>query len=426
MGIPSGKPNPMDRFFLKCITILLFGTLTVSRMEFAIYSRDTIPWYQILVRRDVILCLFLFFAFVVGMIKLGSAIRILNFRAFLAIPIFISWIISSGCFKTEVPLFFAVASLHWIFAYFAFLFIPPLLKSFALLDFAVDTFLAWAVAAGCLQILLMVISPDHLLSGVAGVFSGNRAHVGLYFLIALASGFYAWSDRRRRIHVAAIVISLICLLISGSRAAQTAGALFMCLLILSRRSWNTYLWGVPTIAGFMAFVRLILTDRGSDAFAITQTITIDASAGNRLIIWLKTWEIITQSWDHFFLGIGFGNFRFLYNKLVDAPFYANAAHNLYLHYWVETGLIGLFLLLIICASLFLFCWKHGKHRKNLRYMAFLTMGIVFTGFTQESFLPDPSFGNVLTLYFLIMGLATYNTMAEIELAAPIPGTPKYV
>ncbi len=407
MDETGGKPNPTDTAFLKFFLILLFGTLTVTRMELPLYSQGSMPWYQVSLRRDVPVCILLSLIFVLGLVKLGGAVRVRKFWIFSSVPALILWIIATGAGRAEAPLFFAVACMHWVLAYLAFLLIPPLLKPFNLLDFALDAFLGWTVAAGGIQILNMAANPGQLLEGVSGVFGGNRAHVGLYFLISLATAFYAWSERRSRLHVAAIAVSLICLLISGSRAAQMSAALFMVLVIMSFGSLKTYLWGVPTIVGFVAFIKLILADRAASTFAVTEGITIDESAGNRLIIWFKSWEIITQSSDHFLMGIGFSNFRFLYNKLVTAPFYANAAHNLYLHYWVETGVVGLALLLIICVTFVAHCWRAGARHPNLRYMAFLTLGVIFTGFTQESLLPDPSLGNVLTLYFLIMGIAIY-------------------
>ncbi|MDB5047013.1 MAG: O-antigen polymerase family protein [Fibrobacteres bacterium] len=412
MDAPVEIPNPIDRFFLQAVLIVLWGTLSFTRMEILLYAQGIPPTtYQVLLRRDVPMVIIIAFIFLIAMMKLGRQVRIRNFWVFISLPLFIFWIIMAGAAKAEAPLFFAFACLHWVLAYLAFLIIPPLIKPFDLIDFALDAFLGCAIVVGVIHMLDMAMNPDQLLAGVPGMFGGNRAHVGLYFLISMATAFYAWSERPRRLHVAAIVVSLICLLISGSRAAQIAAAIFMCLLILARGTFKTYLLGVPTIAGFVAFFKLILADRASNAFSVGNGVTIDASAGNRLIIWLKSWEIITQSKEHFFIGIGFCNFRFLYNKLVTTPFYANAAHNLYLHYWVETGLIGLILLLAICATLFFYCWSVGKRHRNLRYMAFLTLGIIFTGFTQETLVPDASFGNVLTLYFLIMGLTIYKAAA---------------
>jgi hypothetical protein len=57
-------------------------------------------------------------------------------------------------------------------------------------------------------------------------------------------------------------------------------------------------------------------------------------------------------------------------------------------------------------------------------MGFLTVGILFTGFTQETLLPDPSFGNFLTLLFLLFGLTTYKAAAAAAAKPAFPGDGK--
>jgi hypothetical protein len=49
------------------------------------------------------------------------------------------------------------------------------------------------------------------------------------------------------------------------------------------------------------------------------------------------------------------------------------------------------------------------------------VGILFTGFTQETLLPDPSFGNFLTLLFLLFGLTTYKAAAAAAAKPAFPG-----
>jgi O-antigen ligase len=397
--------HPVDRAFFRAAVFLLFATLTVSRVKITLLNNPIAPWYQVLLYFDAPVLVILF----------------LNFRRFIIIPLFLCWIFVTTIGRVERPLFFSSTYAQWWLAYLSFLLLPPLLFRFGLIDFAMDVFLGWSLFAAAVHLGMIALNPGDLLDGVTSIFGGNRAHVGMFFLLSFSIGAYSWMERKRRLHLVAMIASILCLMASGSRASQIAVAIFMFLFILTSRSKKLILIGIPTISGLLLFVKLIVANRASDSFALSKGMAIDSSAGNRIIIWFKSWEIITQSKEHFLYGIGFSNFRFLYNKLVTAPFYANAAHNLYLHYWVETGLIGLLLMLAVCGSLIIYCLLSGPRGGNLKYMGFLTVGILFTGFTQETLLPDPSFGNFLTLLFLLFGLTTYKAAAAAAAKPAFPG-----
>ncbi len=83
-----------------------------------------------------------------------------------------------------------------------------------------------------------------------------------------------------------------------------------------------------------------------------------AGGETRIVIWLTSLEMIRERpW----LGWGGGNFTYVYPTMksdivLNDPRYqpyagrwTNAAHNEALHFWGETGIVGLFLLIIICA-----------------------------------------------------------------------------
>jgi O-antigen ligase len=418
MAVPAATPNATDKVFLKAVIFLLFGALTVSRVKMPLEVITIPPWYEVILYFDAPLVAAIGALFVFALLKLGSDVRIRNLFFFWPIPALLIWIFISGVSTAQKPLLFAVIFVQWVLAYLAFVIIPPLVRAFDLTDFALDTFLGWSIFGAAAHLAVTAIHPGQILNGVYSVFGGNRAHVGVYFLISLSTGVYAWSLRRRRLHAVAAALSLLGLLVSGSRAGQLGAVMFLILLILSSRSWKIIGLSLPPLAGMLIFFKLIIANRAADSFAVGKGVSVDASAGMRLIIWLKSWEIITQTREHFLYGIGFTNFRFLYYKLVAIPFYANAAHNMYLQYWVETGLIGLVLLLLTCGSLLLYCWIHRARHPSLLYMGFLTLAMMFTGMTQETFMPEPALGNVLTLYFLIMGLATYRAKSDPDAAAP--------
>lgn len=394
-----------DRFFFGALIVALFGFLTLSRAKLILVNAQ--PAFIIPLFPDVPLLAILFVLFFCALFHHGTGFGLIHAKTLWPMPFFLAWLLMSG-FMAVNPLLFGYGFTQWIFAYLAFLLLPPLLHRHGLLEFSVDSFLAWAVLAGFGQALWVMTDPEKILEGVQGLFGGNRAHVGLYFLLSLAVSLGAWVERRRWLHLAALAASLLGLLVSGSRAAQLGAAIFILLVIFLRPSLKALLLGIPVVAGLGFLILRIVQERASHAFSVSEGVAIDASAGMRLIIWVKSWEIINLNLWNFFVGIGYSNFRFLYNKLVDAPFYATAAHNMYLHYWVETGLVGLMMLMVVLCGYLLFCWRSGKSNASIRYFGYFIVALLFTGFTQESLVPFRALGNFVTLCFLMMGLMAFS------------------
>lgn len=99
---------------------------------------------------------------------------------------------------------------------------------------------------------------------------------------------------------------------------------------------------------------LILAEYPSEKFQNLSNFQIKSSTTSRIVIWQSAKKIIT---DHWFWGIGAGNFQEKY--LAYQPYFkpypewaVPQPHNLFLAFWLQTGLLGLggFLYLIISWS----------------------------------------------------------------------------
>jgi len=102
---------------------------------------------------------------------------------------------------------------------------------------------------------------------------------------------------------------------------------------------------------FLIFFATILTQIGTGKFNNLKNLAYRSSFNSRLMIWRAAWEI---GKDHPIFGIGPGNFQRYYldyQKRFSEPYLEWAVpepHNVFLAFWLETGILGLagFIILI--------------------------------------------------------------------------------
>jgi O-antigen ligase len=138
-------------------------------------------------------------------------------------------------------------------------------------------------------------------------------------------------------------------------------------------------------------------------FQVSDDVKIDASAGRRLLMWAVTWKAINDSPKVFWTGFGFSNYRWEFGHAIKLFFYTPAAHNVYLHMWAETGLVGLLLYLLVFAAMIVFAFRQRKAHPPGLLLGALAIGVLSTGFTQETFFPNEAQSNfpvLLTVIFL--------------------------
>ncbi|MBM3254847.1 MAG: hypothetical protein FJZ08_00910 [Candidatus Omnitrophica bacterium] len=115
------------------------------------------------------------------------------------------------------------------------------------------------------------------------------------------------------------------------------------------------------------------------------------SAMMRLNYWKETWGIIK---DHPFTGVGLGNFNLVYSRY---------AHNSYLQFWAETGILGIIGLLWLVYAIFAYGFKKsfrdsGSERINL-WLLLAGSAFLLDNLTNFSFfLPEVSL-----IWWVILG-----------------------
>ena len=130
-----------------------------------------------------------------------------------------------------------------------------------------------------------------------------------------------------------------------------------------------------------------------------------SSLASRIMIWHSAEQILL---DHPLLGIGAGNFQDAYLSYQDHfPPYLEWAvpepHNIFLAFWLEIGLIGLFGFLLVCTSSFLFLLKltQKKSSASLRSLLF----VLLSAFFIQGLLDTPYWKiDLAYLFWLILAL----------------------
>ena len=153
--------------------------------------------------------------------------------------------------------------------------------------------------------------------------------------ICLALGLLAKVERRQKfILIGVIILFLACLVMTYSRGAfLTLAIVFAIYGVL--QDWRILIL-FAIITGLIAYGDSAFMNRILSAFTMS-----DSSEGVRVGIWVSTSAMIS---DHPFTGIGWGAYQYVYPQynyyIADPSIIIYHAHNIYLNYAAETGILG--------------------------------------------------------------------------------------
>jgi putative inorganic carbon (HCO3(-)) transporter len=207
------------------------------------------------------------------------------------------------------------------------------------------TWAVFGVVASVWAIARLGASPDAR-AELPG-FGFNELGISLAIALVLLMGFGLGGPRRRRLLVAlALPVVALGLVLTFSRGAWLAAAIGMAVLVAGaglRRRWYTLAAVVIPIIVAAPFLAPRWTWHAGRLGDLATT----EGPFSRLALWRVVPAIVA---DHALVGTGLGTFQFAYERyrrqtsaVPDAPF----AHNLFLNFAAETGLLGLGALLLM-------------------------------------------------------------------------------
>ena len=248
---------------------------------------------------------------------------------------------------------------------------------------------------------------------ISGLFV-HHSQIGNMMTISISCAMYKMlAAKTVRNKIFYLILSLLfcwAIICSGSRGNLLGVMCAIGIMILTQiklsKTFFLFLLGVLLISTglvlFSPILQLVNITLNSPVSGV------DQSSYNRFFIWKGAWEqFVKAPFITKLFGIGIGNFTNLhYSFLLESGKKATSgAHNNFLHVLTETGIIGASIFIGFFLSIIATLWKKGKEDSLAYCYIWVTIALLISGFSQETFWFQPSFGNFWLYYMLGLGLA---------------------
>ncbi len=231
----------------------------------------------------------------------------------------------------------------------------------------------------------------------------------------------AWSVGLRLVASAAVAISLLCLLLTFSRAAWLGVALAMGLLLFltGKRLWAASLFALLVLAVAVAspYLRHEVTTVGAREAKVE-------TAASRLAVWKMGVE---EVWKHPVTGIGYGRESFLKaypgNPITRQDRGIIHTHNTFLEIALQLGLPGLALFVWTIGAAAAAFWRglqRSEGKERLLLVGLLAMMLAY--FTRNAF-DHMHVGASAHLFWLLVGLGFASLRSGQGETLPAPARP---
>ena len=419
------------------VTLGLFGSLMLVaflRLDFCVYaSIFLLPWHPLtdvsLPIRDVSLVLHfvLFVGVWVRLKKRGKSIRwwLLGSKLKKGI-LFFAGIATASFLRSGLPANFdssrpLVLLVSYIAVYFA---IDGWLESKTQLVRVLKLLLASTVVValfgfyqaieGGYTNLYFYIYPleqdavvpwsGRITSFVSG-FNSLAGYLNLIIPLAVASAVLAEDRVLKFLGLVCACAAAMALVLTGSRGGilALAGILVFAIWLLVPRMITR----IKVVGGAVLACLLLLPVMISRLDRL-QGVLDDPEATSRVYLWVAAASLFH---DHPFLGVGYGNYRFLYANFAFLPDVIEGrldAHNIYLQLLAETGVVGCLSFLIVLGLFISLALKSIRGQDPvLRIVAFAVLGVIIStlihGMVDFLFRVCPQFG---ALFWIVLGLGS--------------------
>lgn len=229
----------------------------------------------------------------------------------------------------------------------------------------------------------------------------NHAYTGMQ--VILLAAIVAHTRRPSMLPAWLTLLSLLTVLVSEHRTGLIFLALYAC--VLFRPSPKQLLSAAAVVLLTAAIVLFTWADTQQALYdAIQRHSTILSSYStdgfsSRNQIWGDRLDFLNSNYARWLIGSGFGS----------AMESGQNAHMLYLHIVVETGIFGLFAFLASMLKILRVLWRSEQSPRALFWVTVCLLG---TGFTQETFYPVAAFGHFIGLFLCAVAIAIRSARLE--------------
>jgi O-antigen ligase len=246
-------------------------------------------------------------------------------------------------------------------------------------------------------------------------FNSLAGYLNLVIPLAIACAVLAKDRALRFLGAACAAVATVAVFLTQSRGGllATVGILIIAVWFLVPRLIARF-----KLLGGAVLVCMLLLPPLLNQFQRLQSFD-DPDASSRLLVWAAAAALF---FGHPIIGVGYGNYRFLYAGAVPGPL---DAHNIYLQLLAETGLVG-FLSFFILLWLFISLARKSIRGQDplSRIVAFGVFGAItgtlIHGMVDFLFRVSPQFG---TLFWIVLALGSRVSDSDfLRRQTPVKGT----
>ena len=241
---------------------------------------------------------------------------------------------------------------------------------------------------------------------------GNPNKLGGYLILILPfllAGLYEYYSKKKLFIFGSLssMLVFVALIISGSRGAMIGFISSICIMsvILLAKGFSEKRKYIKTFLKVVSFILVV----GFAFYYLKPDFFIHSSDSERKFLWISAINMIT---DYPWTGVGLGNFNNVYVNGYISPFAVEprltSPHNIFLHYFVNLGILGgsSFIILIITQIYVLVKNIKNDFSQSIWIVAGLVsvLGMVIHGMVDTLITTRP----YAMMYWLLYGVACCN------------------
>lgn len=196
------------------------------------------------------------------------------------------------------------------------------------------------------------------------------------------------------------LVSLAAFIMINTRGAWLALAIVLAFIIVYRLRRPKKILAAAVICAILGGMFLIASPKTFDRLTTLFNPTSEQSVSERFLMWRSAVHAIG---DNPLTGVGFGNYATQYREkyILDEAKerFQGHAHNIYLQFWAETGLIGIILLCGLFGYILYWSWRRAQNFYGLIIFS-ATLDLMLFGLTDYTL---ASF-SAMRVYWLMFGV----------------------
>lgn len=203
-----------------------------------------------------------------------------------------------------------------------------------------------------------------------------------------------------------LAFSVVICFLSNSRSGLV-GMIFLAAMLLLKRPAHIVAVGLTTLLllplALLLFPQTVAVATEFQDSLERQSTLLDADNADNLSgrdqIWQERIAFLDEEPHRWIVGSGFG-------AAVDS---GNFAHMLPLHITIEVGAIGLFFFAILFYLILTHLYRRDVPKRTIFWM---TVALLITSLTQETFYPAPALGHFMGFYLCVLAIVFRDPLAE--------------